>query len=149
MPRVSKNRELSSDKKYLFLDDFYSAVTSLKDKREVKAFFEDLLTWEEKLMLAKRFQIAMMHHLNYIWKEIGERIKVTETTIAKVRQKLDYGKGGLKEISRRILAFKEKKLTELTSRKGKEFLGPAIVKSGLAILIQKHKKRKKAHSIFS
>ena len=79
-------------------------MTSLKNKDEVKAFFEDLLTREEKLMLGKRFQIAMMHKLGYFWGEINERVKVTNDTVAKIRQKLDFGLNGLNKVAERIIA---------------------------------------------
>lgn len=109
MPRVSKNRNLSSAKESLFIDDFYSAITSLKDKNEVRAFFEDLLTSEEKLMLAKRFQIAMMHRLKYIWEEIKERVKVTNDTVAKIGLLIKYGEKGIQRIADRIIDLKKKK----------------------------------------
>lgn len=148
MPRVSKTREIDHQKLGLFLDDLYSAITSLKDKKEVKAFFNDLLTREEKLMLAKRFQIAMMHELNYLWHEIGDRVKVTDLTIGKIKQKLDYGLGGLKVIAKRILAIKDKKLKSLYTGKEKAYLnlGPALLKTGLGILINERKKRRKEQS---
>lgn len=150
MPRVSK-RELDRKKLSLFLDDLYSAVTSLKDKKEVKAFFEDLLTHEEKLMLAKRFQIAMMHELNYLWYEIGDRAKVTDVTVAKIKQKLDRGLGGLKVVTKRILEIKEKKFSSFSSSKSKSYmnLGPELVKAGLGILLDKSKRKRKSKSILS
>lgn len=149
MPRVSKTRELSSQKKSLFLDDLYSAITSLKDKNEVRVFFEDLLTKEEKLMLAKRFQIAMMHRLIYLWEEISKRVKVTNTTVAKIQQRFSYDRGGLKKVADRIIALKEKKFKKITQGRKKEFLGPAVFKAGLGILIQEKKKSKKQKSITS
>ena len=149
MPRVSKARGLSPSKKSLFIDDFYSAVTSLKDKDEVKDFFEDLLTQKEKLMLGKRFQIAMMHRLRYLHREISERIKVIEATAGKIILRLDYGRGGLKKVADRIIVLKKKKLEQFRKRKDREYLGPAILKAGLGVLIQEKKKRKKKKSVVS
>ena len=148
MPRVSKTRELTSEKQRLFLDDFYSAVTSLKNKDEVKAFFEDLLTREEKLMLGKRFQIAMMHKLGYFWGEINERVKVTNETVAKIRQKLDFGLGGLNKVAERIIAIKKEKLERIEKGRGRRGdLGTAVLKGGLGILVQKKKESQKKGSI--
>ena len=150
MPRVSKRRELTFKKQKLFLDDFYSAVTSLKDKNEVRAFFNDLLTREEKLMLAKRFQIIMMLKLGYLWEEINERIKVTNETIAIFRQKLDFGLGGLDKVAQRIIAIKKEKLALLEKGKGRRGdLGTAMLKSGLGILLQKQEQARKKKSIAS
>jgi len=150
MPRVSK-RELDHKKLSLFLDDLYSAVTSLKDKKEVKAFFEDLLTKEEKLMLAKRFQIAMMHELNYLWHEIGDRVKVTDITIARIRHKFDYGLGGLKAVAKKILAIKEKKFKNFTDKPKKSYLdsGPELAKMGLGIFMKEKRKLSKTKSVSS
>jgi len=148
MPRVSKTREVSQQQRSLFVDDFYSAVTSLKDKDEVKAFFDELLTREEKLMLAKRFQIAMMLKLGYLWKEIDERVKVTQVTISKLRQKLDFGLKGLDRVAQRIILIKKEKLKRIEQGRSKrEDLGTAMVKGGLGILAQKSKQRRKRKSI--
>lgn len=132
----------------MFLDDFYSAVTSLKDKDEVRAFFDDLLTGEEKLMLAKRFQIAMMLKLGSLWGEIDERVKVTQVTISKLRQKLDFGLNGLDRVAQRIIAIKKEKLERIEKGRGRrEDMGTAIMKGGLGILAQKSKQRRKRKSI--
>ena len=144
MPRVSKTKYLSPKKKILFVDDLYSAITSLKDKNEVRAFFEDLLTPEEKLMLAKRFQISMMHRLKYFWEEIKERVKVTNDTVAKIGLLMKYGEGGLQKAADRIVALKEKKLKQFRQkRESYADLGPAIIKAGLGVLIQQARKSKK------
>lgn len=150
MPRVSKTKYLSPKKKSLFIDDLYSAITSLKDKSEVRAFFEDLLTPEEKLMLAKRFQISMMRRLKYFWGEIKERVKVTNDTVAKIGLLMKYGEGGLQKTADRIVALKEKKLKQFRQkRESYTDLGPAIVKAGLGVLIQQARKSKKQKSITS
>ncbi len=152
MPRVSKNRELDNEKQKLFIDDFYSAVTSLKDKKEVREFFEDLLTPEEKLMLGKRFQVAMMLHLGYIWEEIDNRVKVTQGTIAGIYRRFKHGVGGLAKIAERIVELKRKKKKEIeekfSSMKGVN-LGPKLIQAGIGLLIQERKRLKKKKSILS
>ena len=103
MPRVSKVREISRKKKFLFIDDFYSAITSLKNKTGVRAFFENLLTSEEKLMLSKKFQISMMLELGYLWEKIGERIKITNATILRQKLRLALGCQGLRKETKGIV----------------------------------------------
>jgi len=149
MPRVSKVRQLSSKKKSLFIDDFYSAITSFKNKDEARAFFEDLLTYEEKLMLGKRFQIAMMLKLDYLWSEITERVKITSSTIAKVNQRIKIREGGLFTVAQRIVDLKEKKLKQWQQKSSKEFLAPAIVKAGLGVLIKSKQRIRKSKSVTS
>jgi len=152
MPRVSKKREVDKEKQKLFIDDFYSAVTSLKDKDEVREFFEDLLTTEEKLMLAKRFQAAMMLNLDYLWDEIDERIKVTRSTIAGVYQNTKFGFGGLGRVAGRIVELKKKKKAEIVKRfekvqKGN--LAPTLVQAGIGLLIQEKRRLRKQKSVIS
>jgi len=149
MPRVSKVRQLSSNKKDLFTDDFYSVVTSLKNKGEVRDFFEDLLTSEEKLMLAKRFQIVMMLKLGYLWKEIQDRVKVTKYTIAVISQRIRNPKKGISACAERIIGLKQKKLNQWKIKRGKEALGPAIVKAGLGVLIKSRERKRKSKSVVS
>jgi len=154
MPRVSKNREVEKEKQKLFIDDFYAAVTSLKDKNEVREFFEDLLTSEEKLMLAKRFQAAMMLNLGYLWDEIDDRVKVTQSTIGRLYGRVAHGFGGLNRIAGRIIGIKKKKKAEIE----KEFqdhqysrgnLGPKLIQMGIGLLIQERKRIRKEKSVVS
>lgn len=147
MPRVSKKRKLEPRLKSLFLDDFYSAATSLKDKKEVHTFFEDLLTTEEKLMLAKRFQVAMMLRLGWLWQEIDERAKVTLATIASVSQKVTAGLGGLSTIANRIIVLKQKKMRELSKGRSKKFLGPELIRAGLGLFLMERQRYQKQKSI--
>jgi len=150
MPRVSKRRELTPEKQNLFLDDFYSAITSLKDKNEVRVFFNDLLTKEEKLMLAKRLQITIMLKLGYFWDEIDERVKVTRETINNLRFRLDFGSGGLDKIAQRIINLKREKLESFEKGKGRRSdLGTAVAKGGLGIFLQQRRRRRRKKSVVS
>lgn len=150
MPRVSKTRKIPAKKKKRFLNDFYAAITSLTDKDEVWAFFEDLLTYEEKLMLAKRFQIAMMLVLEYGWKEIKDYAKVTEYAIGATMEKIQTKRKGLKRIAERILVLKREKLERLEKgRKRKSFGDEILLKSTLGAVIRKAKKIRKSHSVVS
>ena len=146
MPRVSKNREISPKRKSLFIDDFYSAITSLKDKTEARAFFEDLLTSEEKLMLSKRFQISMMLELDYSWEEIAQRVKIINTTILRQKLRLAIGCQGLRKIAKRIIGLKEKK-KESFGKRSKDYLGPAIIKAGIGSALKRKRKINKQKSI--
>jgi uncharacterized protein YerC len=103
MPRVSKSRELKASKKKKYINDYYSAVASLKNKSEVKSFFKDILTKEEELMLAKRFQIGVMYKLGYFWKEICDDVKVIDATVGRVISLVEGGRGWLKKIVLRFI----------------------------------------------
>lgn len=154
MPRVSKNREVEREKQKLFIDDFYAAVTSLKDKNEVREFFEDLLTAEEKLMLAKRFQAAMMINLGYLWDEIDDRVKVTQGTIGRLYGRVAYGFGGLNKVAGRIIEIKRKKKAEIEKefqghKEVKGNLAPKLIQMGIGLLIQERRRIRKEKSVTS
>lgn len=150
MPRVSKRRQISAEKKKHFLNDFYAAITSLSDKDEVWAFFEDLLTPEEKLMLAKRFQVAMMLLLEYGWGAIENYVKVTDAAVSATLRKLMTKRGGLKKIAKRIVGLKKEKLKRIERGREKRRVGEEILlKSTLGSVVRRAKKQRKSRSVVS
>jgi uncharacterized protein YerC len=107
MPRVSKTRRLSQLEENVFLDDLWRAIGSLKNKKEVRGFFNHFLTAEEKLMLAKRFQIAMALLLGWSWNKINNYAKVTHMTVGKTKKRA-VGAPVLTRVAKRIINFKKK-----------------------------------------
>lgn len=85
-------------------DLFSSTIIAMKDKEELDAFFSDLLSPIEKMMLAKRLSIALMLEKEYTYPMIGKTLRVTPTTIASVSMQLRYAGKGYKKIVERILA---------------------------------------------
>lgn len=67
-----------------FLNSFWSLITLLEDKEQVKGFLKALLTHTEMKMLAKRIQISKMLVEGYSYSEIRKYVKVTDPTIAKI-----------------------------------------------------------------
>lgn len=94
MPRVSRIR---IEPKHLgfFLNNFWSVITLLEDKDQVKDFLKDLLTHTEMKMLAKRIQIAKMLLEGYDYRSIRNYVKVTDPTIARISNILETGGEGL------------------------------------------------------
>ena len=106
MPRTSKKRVLEDNYFYTFRDDFFSAITSLKDKDEVAGFFRELLTKEELVMLTKRFQAVMMTVAGYNQQEIDRMVKVTQSTISHLQERLESSDGHLVNAAEIILKYK-------------------------------------------
>lgn len=59
MPQISKYK-LDKDIETEMFQKFWSSVAQLRDASTVSAFFSDLLTDTEEIMLAKRFTIAVL-----------------------------------------------------------------------------------------
>lgn len=136
-----------------FCDDFYSAVTSLEDKEEIRGFLSQILTRTEEVMLAKRFQIAMMLLLGYEYPHIKNKAKVGNSTIAYINNLIN-GKGEVfRGIAERIIDLKQRKLDSLKEKRSQrprapgEGLGKAVAKAAADSLAKKIAKRKKKQSI--
>lgn len=86
--------ELSEKDKKTYLGDFYTMVSLLKDRGEVKNFFKDLLFLSETVMISRRIQIAKMLLEGCNYEEIKMKLKVGTTTISQVEKWLHNGFGG-------------------------------------------------------
>lgn len=108
---------IEKEKMSLFLDDFWTAVASLRSKTEARLFFNQFLTHTERKMFAKRFQVAMMLILGYDYNSINHRLRVSAPTIAKISNWLEENREALIVVAKRIIKLKEKKMTELEFKK--------------------------------
>lgn len=140
---------VEKEKMGLFLDDFWTAVASLKSKTEARNFFNQFLTHTERKMFAKRFQIAVMLLLGYDYKTIIKRVKVSNSTIANVNNWLEENRLELKDVVQRIIRLKEEKLQRIEGgkRRARETLGTAIIKAGIGEMVGKIKEIKKESSL--
>jgi len=133
----------------LFLDDFWTAIASLKSKNEARNFFNQFLTHTERKMFAKRFQIALMLLLDYDYENIIKRIKVSNSTIANVNNWLEENRLELKDVAQRIIKLKGEKLQRIEEgrKKTRETVGTTIVKMGVGEIVGKIKDIKKESSL--
>lgn len=93
--------ELSEFQKKKYLGEFYSMVALLKNRKEVKIFFKDLLTLSEVVMISRRIQVAKMLLDGHEYDEIREKLGVGNTTINHVEKWVNSGFGGYRQIIRR------------------------------------------------
>lgn len=103
MTKVSRFK-LSSEQINQLSKRIAIAVSSLRDRDMVMMFFDDLLTSTEKIMLGKRILIALLLEKGKPYGEIGSVVKVSQTTIAAVSERLQRGGTGL----RRAIQYLEK-----------------------------------------
>lgn len=95
---MTKVSRISVDSQHLgfFMNNFWSLITLLEDKDQVKSFLKDLLTHTEMKMFAKRIQIAKMLLEGYSYQDIKGYVKVTDATISKISNILAVDGEGLR-----------------------------------------------------
>lgn len=93
-----KYHELSENEKKKYLGEFYTMVSVLKSRNEVKNFLKDLLTLSETVMLSRRIQVAKMLLEGYTQDEIRKKLKIGFTTVNHVEKWLNNGFGGYKKM---------------------------------------------------
>lgn len=113
MAKVRYN-ELSEFEKKKYLDEFYTMVSLLKNRDEVRNFFKDLLTLSEVVMISRRIQAAKMMLEGETYETISKKLKMSTTTIMQVEKWLNKGFGGYKNIIRRYKNKKERIFTKKT-----------------------------------
>jgi TrpR-related protein YerC/YecD len=93
-----KYHELTELEKKAYLGEFYTMVSLLKDRNDVKIFFKDLLTLSEVVMISRRIQIAKFLLEGYTHEKIKRKLKVGLATITQVEKWVNNGFGGYKKI---------------------------------------------------
>lgn len=95
---MTKISRIKVDSRHLgfFINNFWNLITLLENKDQVASFLKDLLTHTEMKMFAKRIQIAKMLLDGYGYRAIRNYVKVSDTTIATINNKLQIGGEGLK-----------------------------------------------------
>lgn len=92
MPQVSK-RTLPKDREKQLLETLWEAFTQLRNKRDVQAFMDDLLTPVERIMVTKRLAIAVLLLKGWGYQSIREFLKVSNEPIARVAHLVKNNKG--------------------------------------------------------
>ena len=88
MTQVSK-RLMSSQLKDKVDRTIWETVVKTNKHEDEALFFSDLFTQAERVNFVKRLSIAVLLHKGYDWRSIGDLLKVSLTTIAKVAGKVD------------------------------------------------------------
>ena len=77
-------------------ENLMKAIFTLKNMKEAKRFFRDLLTQQEIIEFGKRWQVAQMLSNRIPYPLIRKETGLSPTTIARVSKWLNRGKGGYK-----------------------------------------------------
>lgn len=74
--------------------DLFEAILDLRNIKEAKSFFRDLMTESEIIEFGNRWQAAQMLYNNISYTEIEKETGLSSRTIARVSKWLNKGKGG-------------------------------------------------------
>lgn len=110
---------LSSKERKRIINQFYTSLILLDGEKEVKNFFEDLLTESELIMLARRLEIARMLIKGVGYQKIRTNLKVGFDNINAVNCWLRYGRKGYVSIIEKLEKFEKKKASLKTAKKEK------------------------------
>jgi ATP phosphoribosyltransferase len=76
--------------------DLFKAILALKNSKEAKQFFRDLLTEKELIEFGNRWKAAQMLDQKKTYVEIEKETGLSSTTIARISKWLNKGMGGYK-----------------------------------------------------
>ncbi len=103
MPHVSINK-LHKKALEQLLDKLGYAIANLRGRAEIDLFFNDLLTPNERIMLAKRLAIVLMLEKRFTFAQISSVLKVSEATISMMRERIDNGGNGFRLVVKKFEA---------------------------------------------
>lgn len=83
-------------------EDLLKAILALRNIKEAKKFFRDLLTEAEILEFGKRWQAAKMLNQEIPYSKIEKETGLSSTTVARVAKWLNKGMGGYKLMLKRL-----------------------------------------------
>jgi len=77
-------------------EDLMKAILALKNIKEAKRFFRDLLTEQEVIGFARRWQAAKMLSKNIPYSQVEKETGLSSTTVARASKWLNRGMNGYK-----------------------------------------------------
>jgi len=87
----------------------FKAILKLKSPAEASAFFRDLLTINELDAASERWQMAqLLWTTDLSYKQIAKKTGGSTTTITRVAQWLDHGRGGYKIVLERLFGSRKR-----------------------------------------
>lgn len=84
------------------LKSLFQAIAVLKTSEECARFLEDLCTRAELKAMAERWEVARLVAKGESYRKVSEATGASTTTVTRVAQWLNYGKGGYRLVLERI-----------------------------------------------
>lgn len=82
--------------------DLYTAILTLKNIKEAKCFFRDLLTEQEIIEFGNRWKAARMLDRDIPYAVISKETGLSSTTVARISRWLKKGMGGYRFMLKRL-----------------------------------------------
>ncbi|MCX6811675.1 MAG: Trp family transcriptional regulator [Candidatus Berkelbacteria bacterium] len=94
--------------------NFIKLIDKLNDWNKIELIFSDLLSPQEAEEINRRLEASFLLLKGKTFKEISERLGMSEPTIQKIHSKLKYGRGGyiLAAETIGIIKIKDKKTSD-------------------------------------
>lgn len=83
------------------LQDLYDLLASVKKPKDAKVLLEDLLTPQERGVLAERWQLVKLLHSGMTQRAVSKQLKISISKVTRGSRVLQYGKGGFKKFLKR------------------------------------------------
>lgn len=105
MSRVSKIK-LNEEMQEEISEHFLYLIASLNNQKEIKSFFDEFLTKEEKVMLAKRLVLFMMLQKGYSSSFIQTALQVSYETVRSYSIQFAHKDSIFQQITNKLLTRK-------------------------------------------
>lgn len=112
MAKFSLNN-LPAEKRIQMLAEFYDTINSLKDRKEARLFFRDLLTPDEIAMLMRRVEVAALLLGGFTYEQIMELLGVGKDKITNVQKSLIRHGEGYRVVIKRLLNLRRSRIKKL------------------------------------
>ena len=84
------------------VENYFKAILKIRNIKECKQFFRDLLSVSEIKTFSMRWKVANMLSNGRTYQEIEKETGMSSTTIARINRWLEYGEGGYKLLIKRM-----------------------------------------------
>lgn len=108
---------LPKEKRIQMIAEFYDTIDSLKNRKEVRLFFKDLLTPNEIATLMRRLEIAVLLTVGFGYDQISKMLGVGKTKIANVQKVLQQEGNGYKLAIDKLLKDRRRRLKIIEDQK--------------------------------
>jgi len=102
--------DLPKEKRIQMIAEFYDVIDFLKDRKEIRLFFKDLLTGDEIATLMRRIEVAILIEAGFTYDEISKTLGVGRGKINNVQKVLAKDGDGYRAIIRKLLQDRKERL---------------------------------------
>lgn len=124
MTKVSR-RPLNLQVKSEVIREFWFALGKL-NRHEVEVFLRDILSPTEIIMIAKRLEILKQLRERHDYNNIRDNVKVTDTTIAKMSEKLQKASEEFIKILDKLIADEKRRWEEFKESRKPHWRGKMV-----------------------